>query len=750
MGVPSGGNLGAAQGSITINTTQAQQAVPVMQQVAAGINSAMAGVNTSTNKASASFGGLAGSVRGLAGAFGIGLGVGTISQLARAALAAEEVATAYDRQSVAARGLAGSQGQLNELLEVYERATGGAVDQVAALQNVTKLMSVGFADSSQELEQFATAIRGISIAMGTSQDTVTQNLILELFTQRGARLDQLGLQYDKVRQRADELAAADKGLNDQMAYQQAVLEQANQRFGKLADSAEGAATGMEKAATAWKNFRLEIGQTAQEPLDALGAGIALFIDFQAEKLRLWTNELDFYIKALRALGASMPWLTSFERDMVSSPSVTTDDSQQGLGRRRTGTRVIEGLAEAKLDWAKGVRDINKRLQDDIISQEESYGQQRADTIRNYQKGLGREERDFQRNRLRAELEQLDAIADVWKEATRREARAAEDLARSLAQSRADADESIAEAREDSNKRLAELEEDYQEDREKAARAHTKSLRDAAGRLDAKAIADLQYNYRLEEEEAKEAHDEQRKELAEALQERIDDEEKALEKSNRQAQEAHDRQLEDARVADRLRLEDMKADFAQRKAQEDEDRAIRLSDQAQDHADQLAQMDSAHTDRIAQIKRQAAEELEQHKIDHEAELVRLKAADAAMKERVLAREKILIDSWEKFWKKVQDDLDEANSTTPRTMPGGPVKAFAQGGPVTQTGLALLHAGEFVVPAPMVAASNMGMGGRTVTFNGDVHVSVSGSTNMGESAMYNVARRAFVDALNEVAA
>lgn len=621
MGVPTGSNLGAAQGSITIDTRQAQAAVPAMQQVAAGINAAMAGVNTSTNKAASGFGALAGSVRGLAGAFGIGLGVQTVVQLGRAVVASEALATAYDRQSVAAENLAGSQVRLNDFLRVYERATGGAVDQATALSNVTKLMSVGFADNAEELEKFATAIRGISIAMGVSQDTVTQNLILELFTQRGARLDQLGLQYDKVRARADELAAADKSLTTQMAYQQAVLEQANQRFGKLADSAAGAATGMEKAEKAWADLNLKIGQTAQGPLDVAGKAFAVFFAFLSYRLDQEIAKMEFFIKQWQRL-QHMLGNTTFSPDYAGGSGIS-DRARGNANRGGTGAApIIEGEAEAKLDWAKGVEDINKRLHDEIIDAENSYGQQRADAIRNYQKGLAREERDFQRTRLRAELEQLDAIADVWKDATRREARAAEDLARALAQSRADADESIAEARENSNKRLAELDEDYQKDRERAAREHGRSIRDAAGRLDAKAIAEAQANFDAQEQDAKEAYDEQRADLQEQLAERIADEEEALAKSNRQQQEAYDRQLADARANDALRIEEMKADFAKRKEQEDADRAIRLGDLATDHNDQLAEMDRAHGERITQINAHATEEREALDLAHKEEMIAL--------------------------------------------------------------------------------------------------------------------------------
>lgn len=699
MGVPSGGNLGSARGSITIDTSQAQQAPAVMRQVASGIAQSMAGVNASTNKATAGFGALAGSVRGLAGAFGVSLGVQTAMQLARTAVSAVELATAYERQNVAAVNLAGSQTRLNELLKVYDKATGGAVDQVTALQNVTKLMAVGFADNAEELEQFARAIRGISLAMGMSQDTVTQNLILELFTQRGMRLDQLGLQYDKVRQRADELQAADRSLTQQMAYQRAVLEQAEKRFGKLADSQAGAATKTELLAKEWAKLRLEMAQEIKPNVEETSNALTDLLKL-IDRVRDAHANLTREATSRRAAeeGRYDPFGPLASRTTIGR----IRPEALGVNGDSPMAAVIEGVAEAKIEWARGIREINDQLHDDIIDAENDYGRQRADAIRNYQKGVAREERDFNRNRLRDNMEYLDSVADLYRDAGRRESKAAAELART-----------IGEAREDADERLADLEEDYQDDRKKRAKDYRDDLLDAAGRLDAKAVADAQRKFKRQEEDAKESYDKQREDAKEQLQERIDD-----------ANEAHQRQLEEARANDAERLQDMKDDHAKRQAQEDEDRRIRNGDRAQDHSDQLTEMDRAHGERIKQINEQAAKELKQHNENHEAEMTRLNAADEAMRKRVEARDKLLLDSWEKFWKKVQSDLNEANSTTPRTMPGGPVKAFAEGGVVPRDMLARLHAGEFVVPARQVAAGNFG--GNSLSI-GELNVNVPGGSN-----------------------
>src|SRR5687767_11577044 len=119
-------DLGTARGRIVIDTSQLAQAQQQVQSASRAMSQAL-------------------------GALGVGFGA---AQIARFAVEADKVATSYRRQSVAARELAGSQEQLNALLETYDDATGGAVSKAQALSDVVRLQAVGFADSAEELERF--------------------------------------------------------------------------------------------------------------------------------------------------------------------------------------------------------------------------------------------------------------------------------------------------------------------------------------------------------------------------------------------------------------------------------------------------------------------------------------------------------------------------------------------------------------------------------------------------------------------
>lgn len=541
-------------------------------------------------------GGLAGAVAGGSPALAAGL---VVSGGARFAVEASQSATAYNRQRVAAVNLAGSQAKLNELMETFRRASGGALDKAEGLASVTKLMAVGFADNAGELDKFARAIRGISIAMGTTEDTVTQNLILELFTQRGARLDQLGLQYDKVRARADELRAADTSLTQQQAYQNAVLEQAQERYGALTDSLEGQKTGVEKLAIAWKNLRLEIGQEIKPGVDNLGEWTADFLEWIRQRRAEIPSEA---ANLLAAAGISSAPLGQRSRDAGRHPAPSFSgaagsgfdkDQTAALRRREEGFATIE--RESTLARLEATR---------------SYERQRTSVIAQYEKSIAREAEDFGRQRANAARKLEFAILDIHQDSARQHVKWEQELARNIAEAQADSAERVAEVREDSAERLADSEEKYAKDREKRARDHHKTLREAAANLDAVAVREEQRRFRDEAKEAKNAHEEAKDDIQEQLDERLDDEAKSLAKSERQAREANARRVEEQAENDRLRIEEMRAAFEAQKIEEDAERAIMLGRRAEDHAAQLIEMATAQGERIQQIKDHAQAEREQ--------------------------------------------------------------------------------------------------------------------------------------------
>jgi hypothetical protein len=644
---PSGGtNLGTAQGQviITANTAPAQAQLSAFAQQMQGLGSV---INT------------------LAAGFGLNFGATMIIQMAKGAVAADAMATSFARQQVAADSLAGSQEKLNALLEVYDRDTGGTLDKATELANVTQLLSVGFADSTKELDQFATAIRGMSLATGRSSDTITQNLILELFSQRGQRLDQLGLQYDKVRARQEELLKSDSSLTKEMAYQQAVLDEAQRKYGDLAKSSEGAKSGIEAVEVAWRNLRLEVAQEFHPGLDQLGNQLDQFLEWIRQRRTAIPSE---GANLMRSFGIGVSPAGQEARDIGRHGGGVAENVPTGISDTQ------QKINDATVDWAHKRLQLEQQTNQDLSDENTSYQEQRLKTQTNYDEQVTRAASDFAKQQVRQEEDYQQSIADLRRQAQQRDALAArdhdqqiarmqrdsgeqlanlaEDRDRTISQRRADFDDrigklqidhakDIAQKQEDSTKRLLQIDQDFNRQREQAALSHQNTLSDAAARLDAFAVFAEQQRFASEQKAALQDHDAKVKDEQDKLQESIDnanaaydqkvaDEKASLDKAIQQANDSYSRQaadqqaalaqrisdanaaytqqLSDAHAADDQRLTDMGAAFTEQKNRQIADQADRMTQMGIDHQAELTQLDTEHGKRITQIQTHSGLEL----------------------------------------------------------------------------------------------------------------------------------------------
>jgi hypothetical protein len=592
-------------------------------------------------------GGAAGGlVSSLAGGFGIGVGGYALAGGIRAAGEGAQRATEYDRQRLAAEQLAGSQEKLNALLAEYEESSGDAVDASTALANITRLLATGYADSVPEVERFVKATRGASIALGKPQDYVIQETQLAMSNTSFKRLDQIGLGISEVQERIKKLREENSGMTRETAFQIAVMDAMNDKFGQLAESAEGQATGLELLAKEWANLGLAMGQAIKEPLD----DIAEFISEQLDRAS------DLIDKARQVQEDKEAW--RLENDIKGNRGLTVDpffqvDEDWNIHLRRrsegrafggepahmadthaaalalpppTGSSTVNEERDAiKADYFDKFEELEKRTGEARIQLIEQYESQRADIIRNYSKSIAREEEDFARQRARGERDFQRSIIEMAEDAADREAEAQENL-----------DEALADMREDANEKLADVEEKYNDDREKRERAHRDRLLKAAGQLDAIAILEERKRWKEENEEAEKAHNEQVDEIQESLAEQTEE-----------AREAHAEQLQDAREADAKRLEDMRRNRAQQLADEDVDRGIRLTRQAEDHNEQLAEMDRQHSLRLSQLATQAAAERLVLEEEFALALDKTGLFIEGMTEKMLARDKLIEDWFDGF-------------------------------------------------------------------------------------------------------
>lgn len=714
MSSPSG--LGVARGSIEINTSQLQQLEARTRQVGQTVAKNLGTIDVAAKKTEMSIG-------SLAGGFGVAFGV---QRLAQFATHADEVATAYKRQSVAALSLAGSQEKLNALLASYDKVTGGAIDKATLLSNVTQLQAIGFADTTAEIERFATAVRGISIATGRPQDYVQQQLQLAIANQSELRLDQIGFGIDEVKNKVRELKAANSSLSGAQAYQNALLTLAEQKYGDLTKAAVAQATGLEKARKAWANLTLEIGETFGPVTGGVMTGLTNEIQGISTMLQKVERDAKAAGRAMQGMGSGNSEFGGAMGDFLNADPISDQlipwlNDQLGLtpptniiggsrGGGRAGVRIpgptpefnaeqLNAQRSAKLDFEQTIQDIERQAQSARISATTQYESQRTQTIADYEKTIARDAEDFARQRARAVTQFNQQIADVQEDAAKRDADWWEDL-----------QEKIADIQSDTAERISDIEEDYQRQRERSARDHKDRLFSAAARLDATAVFEEQRRHARQEQDAKENFDDRVRQEQENLQERID-----------QENQAHQERLNDARQADAERLADLQRNFEETKRLEDEDRALRLSRMATDQADQLAQMDQAHSQQMAEISRQEADELKAAQEAHLQQLAELGIYNKAWKAIQDAQQEAALKSWDTFWREFNKRLKiQGPMTQAEAGQQGPWGGFNLGDPTTYPG---------------VGASSFGGGGST-TLNiaeGAIIVNAAASQSAGDVAV-----------------
>lgn len=318
------------------------------------------------------------------------------------------------------------------------------------------------------------------------------------------------------------------------------------------------------------------------------------------------------------------------------------------------TEQSNRIAQYSIDTANLAVDTQRQ----ILEAEQEYGEQRSQTVRDYNKQVAREGEDFNRSRARAIEDYNQDIVRAMEDSARQRSKWEEDLARSIAKDQEASAERLADMtadfnrerdeseedsakrikdirddavdkeqkdREDSIKKIQKMEEDFNEDRTKSLRDHVETLRSAANQFDAFAIAEEQRRFRLEQEEAKKEHEEeiqseheraqeltaeQRKSRDESIRkereqlaERLQKQKESFDRSVQQEEESLQRSIDNQREAHELQLAEQRENDALRAKQAKEDFVERLREEDEDRRIQRDRTVADHAEQLAEMGRQ---------------------------------------------------------------------------------------------------------------------------------------------------
>jgi len=232
-----------------------------------------------------------------------------------------EYSTTLRRTSVAFELLSGSSEIAADKLRAVERASGGGIDKLSAMNIANRAAALGMANTADELSRvtrFAT-IAGRVLGVDTTQ--ALDNMALAASNLSFARLDQLGISSSEVRVRFAELR---KEMSDNQAFLQAMLETGEKTFAGLNDGALTAASGVERLTVAWKN------------LYAVQTGAGSFLDQQAKNLALLLGG--------GVTGEDRLQIITEQIDRLNSVKMPTDEMETQLNLLN---RIVDAAEKAK-------------------------------------------------------------------------------------------------------------------------------------------------------------------------------------------------------------------------------------------------------------------------------------------------------------------------------------------------------------------------------------------------------------------
>lgn len=749
-------NLGAARGSIQIDTSDLSRVQATAQSVGQNVARSLGQINSAAQGAQGGLrglrdtfssvdnaaGALAGGLRGLGAAAGaaglVALGAAAVhaaGDLAQLGAQAERLETSF--ANVAAR--AGQSGQ--QMLESMRKASRGTISDTDLMLNANRAMLLGVADTAEEMGKLLEVARVRGAAFGLSTSQAFGDIVTGLGRLSPMILDNLGITVDADRtyaayastlgKTADQLSDAEK----RQALLNRVLEDTQPLIDAAGDAADSNADKLERFGTAWQNMTAQMGRNIADNVTEITDALSGLFE--------WITRL----AGMGSFSIPAPTISPAAGAGASAPVIDIAARNREIMAHTEAVAEIE--SDARRNRMDAIRDYEQRVTE-IVNEG---GQRRADTIRQYELTIARDAEDFARQRVRQ-----------WADLEASIARINRDRARQEIALRADLDERLTELREESTKRIAEIEEDAQRDRERRERSHRNRLLDAAARLDAVALLQEQRQFADEEQERKQDLDERIRDEKENLAERVDKE-----------NEAHQVRIDEARRADEQRIADMRTALAEQQQREDEDRALRLTRMAEDHQDQLdemaraqaqqlQQLETTHAQRLEQINRHEADELRAEQNAHLQRLADLGIYNEGWKIIQDARQREALKAWDQFWidfnRRFALQGPAPRPTTEFPLMNDPYRGWSladqpamQVPPALQEWLRVVPSLSTiapVLPTPGIGGSTP-IGGNTSTItieSGAISVTVAGTTNMSEAQMKMVAREAFIEALEEV--
>lgn len=282
----------------------------------------------------------------LAGAFRV-LGAATaVVKFAQMAGELGQLGESAQRSGLYFEAFSGSSQTAAENLKAMQAATGGALTSVQSMQAASKLLSMGLASNAAELEKVAHMAVMLGGDTRSASEAINEFSLL-LANQSILRLDTFGISGARVRERIEELMAANKDLSRETAFMNVVMAEGAAKVKLLEDAGVKAATSTDQLKASVAELKIAIGSLLAMPVKNLQTDLANAANGVAAALQAGSN--DPVIRA-RGLAAQLEMVKS-ELDSLDPNSIEALSEEFGTSRARA-QELQRKITELSVELAK--------------------------------------------------------------------------------------------------------------------------------------------------------------------------------------------------------------------------------------------------------------------------------------------------------------------------------------------------------------------------------------------------------------
>jgi len=170
-----------------------------------------------------------------------------------------ELGVEAERAQTALEGYAGGALEAEIYTIAVAEAAGGAISELTAMENASKLLAMGLADSTGEAATLTEMAITLGASMGKGPQQAFEEFTLLLANQSKLRLDTFGISATEVTQRMEEMMEAEEGLDSQTAFLNATMEIGAQKLEQLGEAGFTAGTELDEMTAIIDDTKKEFG-----------------------------------------------------------------------------------------------------------------------------------------------------------------------------------------------------------------------------------------------------------------------------------------------------------------------------------------------------------------------------------------------------------------------------------------------------------------------------------------------------------